>query len=182
MLNVDSIVKITKAPPLNVQTVWPLVQDALVGRGIDSPMTRIAAIATIAVETPKFYPVEEKSNGIPEVYFKRLYFDNPHVAHALGNASASDAIKFHGRGLIQLTGRDNYELYGSLLDLPLDENPNLLLDPAVSAKVLAEFFYRKGINSAANVGAWKNVRIRVNGGLNGWDKFYSVVTQCLNAA
>jgi len=182
VLDVSTIARITGCNQGNVEEVWPLVVAALDKWGINTPMVQVAAIATIAVETPNFYPVSEKYNGTPEDYFGRLYWQNKDVAHRLGNLSQSDAIQYHGRGLIQITGRDNYELYGDLLEQPLDATPARALQPSVAAGILAAYFKRRGVADAANARDWKRVRIRVNGGLNGWTRFIQIVEALLPEA
>lgn len=45
---------------------------------------------------------------------------------------------YYGRGHVQLTWAANYRKMGSILDLPLYEQPDLALDPEVSARILVE--------------------------------------------
>jgi putative chitinase len=146
-------------------------------------MVQVAAVATIAVETPNFLPTKEKyaSGSTPEQYFGRMYWQNREVAHRLGNLSLQDAIDFPGRGLIQITGRDNYELYAELLGVPLDTKPELALQPAIAAEILAAYFKRRGVADAANAKDWFRVRVRVNGGTNGWPRFMQVINAALEA-
>jgi hypothetical protein len=49
---------------------------------------------------------------------------------------------FYGRGLVQLTWRENYEKMGRFLDLPLAEDPDLALDPANAVKIMFEGMLR----------------------------------------
>jgi putative chitinase len=152
MLDTQTIATITGCPLDAVATTWPNVLAALDKWQIDTPMVQVAAIATIAVETPNFLPIQEKyANGsTPEAYFGRMYWTNREVAHQLGNLSLADAVAFKGRGLIQITGRDNYELYGELLGMPLDTKPELALVPSVASEILAAYFKRRGVADAAN--------------------------------
>ncbi|TXN40498.1 hypothetical protein FV232_05170 [Methylobacterium sp. WL30] len=55
--------------------------------------------------------------------------------YALPNARG---LSFYGRGDVQLTFEDNYAAMGKLLGLDLAGNPDLALDPAVSAWILIE--------------------------------------------
>jgi len=69
----------------------------------------------------------------------------------LGNTEPGDGVRFAGRGLIQITGRANYALYGQKLGLDLIGNPDLALDLEVSAKILAHYFKdRKVIEACLN--------------------------------
>ena len=54
----------------------------------------------------------------------------------LGNTEAGDGFKYRGRGLNQLTGRDNYARYGRLLrNVDLIADPDLANDPATAARI-----------------------------------------------
>jgi predicted chitinase len=99
----------------------------------------------------------------------------------LGNIQPGDGARYHGRGFIQITGRANYRDYGEKLSLgsALEDNPDLALDPKISAKILACYFYDREIDKAANDGDWRRVRRLVNGGYNGWDKFNDYVQRAL---
>lgn len=43
---------------------------------------------------------------------------------------------YYGRGFVQLTWRDNYRVMGQRLDLPLDDEPDLALEPGPAAAIL----------------------------------------------
>lgn len=60
----------------------------------------------------------------------------------MGNA-ADEGFKYRGRGLIQLTGKSNYEKFGKMLGIDLVENPDLANDPDVAAKIAAAYFAEK---------------------------------------
>jgi predicted chitinase len=93
----------------------------------------------------------------------------------LGNTEPGDGLKFKGRGFVQLTGRANYDAAGKALGLFLADSPELALDPKTAARVLAWFFKTRHVADAANAQDWMKVRRRVNGGLNGWDRFHALV-------
>jgi predicted chitinase len=155
-------------PIENVRSNWPLIEGALDRHEISSLPTRIAAIATVAVETGRFAPIRER--GGP-AYFTKNYENRAD----LGNTQVGDGAKFYGRGYIQITGRSNYAEYGREIGVDLIANPDLALDPAIGAEVLALFFRTKNIPRLADARKWEAVRKRVNGGLNGWDRFSAYV-------
>lgn len=93
----------------------------------------------------------------------------------LGNSAPGDGAKYHGRGFIQLTGRSNYQAYGDKLGVDLENNPDLALDPVVSARVLALYFFNRGVDTAAHAQDWHQVRKLFNGGFNGLDVFLNYV-------
>ena len=57
----------------------------------------------------------------------------------MGNAEG-EGYMYRGRGLIQLTGKNNYEKYGKLLGMDLVGNPDAASDPAVAQKIAAMYF------------------------------------------
>ena len=81
-------------------------------------------------------PVTE--NGSPN-YFFRMYDpkgDRPTVAKRLGNVEEGDGAKYCGRGYVQLTGRANYRNAGAALGQPLEDHPELALEPDLAAKIM----------------------------------------------
>ena len=60
----------------------------------------------------------------------------------MGNA-ADEGYKYRGRGLIQLTGKSNYEKYGNLIGVDLVKDPDLANDPDIAAKLAAVYFKEK---------------------------------------
>lgn len=70
----------------------------------------------------------------------------------MGNA-ANEGYKFRGRGYVQLTGKDNYRKYSQMVfgDDRLVENPDLLLDPEVSAKVSVAYIKDRTKGDLRNV-------------------------------
>ena len=161
-------------PLQNVQNNWPLVETMLDGRGIYSPLCAVAAISTIAVETGTFCPIKER--GGP-AYLTNLYENRKD----LGNDQPGDGVKFRGRGYIQVTGRADYAHFGSECEVDLISNPDLALDPSVSAAILALYFEERQIGEYADQQNWEMVRRRVNGGLTGWPRFIDAVTKLVSA-
>jgi peptidoglycan L-alanyl-D-glutamate endopeptidase CwlK len=186
-LDHPTIAKILGAPLANVESNWPLIQGALTAAGIGSQLVQVAALATLGVEADKpglenpsdFTPCRELSPRGQDrrAYFIQRYWTNPTTRHNLGNLTPDDAAAYFGRGFIQLTGRDNYQVFGDLLGVDLLNHPDLALDPAISARIFAEYFRRRRVAEAAEARDWFRVRLRVNGGSNGWDRFSELVQQ-----
>jgi predicted chitinase len=95
---------------------------------------------------------------------ERIYGKRP----KLGNVHPSDGYKFRGRGIVQLTGRDNYRRAGGGLGIDLEACPDRVaeLDTAI---LTALWFWRSDskLVGAARAGNVDLVTRRVNGGLNG---------------
>ena len=98
----------------------------------------------------------------------------------LGNTSEEEASKFLGRGLIQLTGKENYEHCGSSLDVDLVGNPDWLLDPKYAALSAGWFWNKKGLNSLADSSDIETMTKRINGGLIGLDDRKAKIAKALS--
>jgi putative chitinase len=85
----------------------------------------------------------------------------------LGNVEDGDGWKFHGRGVIQLTGRANYTVCGQALGQPFTSNPSLLLDPEWACLSAGWFWNKKGLNALADTEDWTTMTKRINGGTIG---------------
>jgi len=162
-----------KCPLDAVAANWPLLVSALAVAGIRSDLVEVAIAATLAVETAnRFAPIHEF--GGP-TYWGRMYDGRKD----LGNVNPGDGALFHGRGYPQLTGRANYLLAGEALGIDLVGNPDLAMDPVISARLTAWFAKLHHIDVAANAQDWNHVRRIWNGGLNGWNEFHGYVVNLL---
>jgi len=85
----------------------------------------------------------------------------------LGNTEPGDGPLYKGRGLIQLTGRTNYQQYGALLGLDLIGSPDLAAEPATSVTLACAFWQLNGLNALADQDDITTITRRINGGLNG---------------
>jgi predicted chitinase len=69
-----------------------------------------------------------------------------------GDESSGDGYRYRGRGLNQITWKGTYEKYGKMFNLDLVNNPDLLLDIRVAAKIGIRFLQRRW-KSRSNPGA-----------------------------
>lgn len=87
-------------------------------------------------------------------------------AKNLGNTEAGDGWKYRGRGIFQLTGRANYQAFQDAHpDIPVMENPDILVEPAEAVISACWFWRAKNMNWYGRdvVAATK----AINGGQNG---------------
>ena len=85
----------------------------------------------------------------------------------MGNTAPGDGWKYRGRGLIQITGRANYEECGEALGLDLVNQPELLEKPQHACMSAAWFWASRGLSTLADDGQFDKVTQRINGGQNG---------------
>jgi predicted chitinase len=105
----------------------------------------------------------EKYARQPEKIANRVY------ANRMGNGSESsgDGWKYRGRGLIQLTGKNNYQAFASWIDDDsIVENPDLVASEyAVHSAVF--FWDKNSLNAVADQDDVRKLTKRINGGDNG---------------
>ena len=82
----------------------------------------------------------------------------------MGNETEEDAQKYIGRGLIQLTGKDNYKAASEALGVDFVANPQLLEEPRYAALSAGWFWNKKGLNALADTGDIDTMTKRINGG------------------
>ena len=85
----------------------------------------------------------------------------------LGNTEAGDGVKYKGEGLIQVTGKYNFEQIDLDLNLGCVDNPAVLLTPENATLVAGWFWDKHGLNTIADDGDFEKITKRINGGLNG---------------
>ena len=99
----------------------------------------------------------------------------------LGNTSEEEAAKYLGRGLIQLTGKENYERCGLAIGVDLLSDPDLLLDPRYATMSAGWFWNKKGLNELADQQEHGQITKRINGGTIGLDDRIAKTTKALAA-
>jgi len=113
-------------------------------------------------ESWNFSRLKEKSMG-PN-YFAKKYDPKfaPRTAKILGNKQPGDGEKYHGRGFIQLTGRDNYRMAQTALNIPLLQQPELAERPDVAAKIAVWYWQTRVKPSINNFNDTKAVTQKIN--------------------
>jgi putative chitinase len=100
----------------------------------------------------------EKFERNPEKIANKVY------SGRMGNTEDGDGAKFIGRGLIQLTGKDNYRAFGEAIGEDLVSNPQLVEEPRYAALSAGWFWNRKQLNLLADSMDIDTMTKRINGG------------------
>lgn len=155
---------------------------------INTPLRLAHFLAQCAHESGGFRLMKENLNysadGLNKIfpkYFKNAgrdanaYARNPEkianvvYASRMGNGppESGDGWKFCGRGLIQLTGRSNYESLAETLEMPLDEAVEYLETAGGALESAAWFWANNGLNEIADTDDIVRATKKVNGGTIG---------------
>lgn len=154
---------------------------------INTPTRQAAFIGQCGHESANFKTLEENLNysakglmatwpsRFPTIEIATQFERNPEkIANKvyggradLGNTEDGDGWRFHGRGLIQLTGRSNYTVCGLALDKPFAELPELVLEPENASLSAGWFWNKRGLNTLADAEDWTTMTRRINGGTIG---------------
>lgn len=130
---------------------------------------------------PKYFNASnaEDYDRNPEAIANKVY------ANRMGNGdeASGDGWKYRGRGLIQLTGRNNYMTCGEDLDEDLESNPEYLETPEGAARSAAWFWSKHKLNELADVHDLRTITKKINGGTIGYtdrEHLYKVALNVLN--
>jgi putative chitinase len=166
---------------------------------INTPRRQSAFLGQCAHESGNFKTLQENLNYSAEGLMKTWPSRFPNLEYAsqyarqptkiagkvyngrLGNTSEEEASKYLGRGLIQLTGKENYERCGLAIGVDLLSNPNLLLDPRYAAMSAGWFWNKKGLNELADQQEHGQITKRINGGTIGLDDRIAKTTKAAQA-
>ena len=172
---VGAVCKMFPGVPIqNIETNLPYVMQALIAVDLGDKDMVLMALATIRAETGNFTPLSEfqsKYNTAPGGPPFGLY----DYRRDLGNQGPPDGANFKGRGYIQLTGRNNYQIHGAAIGLgdQLITDPSLANQPDIAGKLLASFLKaaEAKIRSALAQNNLAAARKLVNGGSHGLTEF-----------
>jgi putative chitinase len=128
---------------------------------------------------------DEKGKNIPtavanSIAGKPELIANLCYSNRMGNgpAESGEGWAFRGRGLKQLTGKDNYARCGRDLGLDLVGNPDLLLEPMYAARSAGWFWKSNALSTYADRGDIKEMTKKINGGYIGLEARQALYDAC----
>ena len=115
---------------------------------------------------PKYFPTDEMANayaGKPEMIANKVY------GNRMGNGpeESGDGYRYCGRGLIQLTGKDNYTRYAQSTEQTVEEASEHLTTFEGCVQSAAWFWEANNLNQWADAGDILTLTKRINGGTIG---------------
>jgi predicted chitinase len=164
MITLEQLQRVySDAPKARVEKYHPHLVRTMEECEINTPQRIRMFLAQVGHECGQFRYMEELASG--EAYEGRK---------DLGNTQPGDGKKYKGRGLIQVTGRRNYALCGLALDLPLLEQPELLLLPENACRSAGWYWTNNNLNALCDLGLFRQLTKRINGGYNGYADRYKL--------
>lgn len=173
------------APSCDYIVIAPALDAAAGANGITIPARIACWLGQLHVESQGFTVLEERLKYSPErltevwrwrfptVELAKPFAYNPEgladlvYGGRMGNTQPGDGYRFRGRGLIQLTGRENYEAASKWCGVDLIANPQAAADPKLAALIAGAMWRLKGLNALADQGDIEGITRVVNGGLTG---------------
>lgn len=158
----------------------------LAGGGIGTSIRLRHFLAQCAHESQGFTRFSENLNyseeGLRKIFPK--YFDaaaardyarqpekiaNRAYASRLGNGdeNSGDGWRYRGRGVFQLTGRDNYRTFGKRVGADLEADPDRAADPAVAVQVAIAYWNDRRLSERADADDVEGITRGINGGTIG---------------
>ncbi len=166
--------------------------------GIDTPLRKAHFLAQLAEESNsfrclqenlnysakallsvfgKYFPSEKKAKQYerqPESIANRVYADR------MGNGGerSGDGWRYRGRGLIQLTGKENYQRCSEACGTDFVSNPESISEePECAVQVACWYWNSRSLNQYADADDIKAVTLRINGGYNGLKERQAFLTR-----
>jgi len=115
---------------------------------------------------PKYFATDELAK---EYAHKQEQIANRVYGGRMGNGdeSSGDGFRYCGRGLIQLTGRNNYTKFAESIGMAVEEVPSLLETFEGAVKSACWFWKTNNLNQYADAGDILTMTKRINGGTIG---------------
>lgn len=175
---------------LKIDPVWlPKLLVAFERFSINTPVRQAAFIGQCSHESGNFTVLEENLNysadalrrvwpgRFPSAEIAQPYHRQPEkianrvYANRMGNGDeeSGDGWRYRGRGLIQLTGKDNYRAAGLSLNADFINEPQLVAMRDNAALVAAWYWKTHGLNELADRGDQITITRKINGGIIGLD-------------
>jgi putative chitinase len=99
----------------------------------------------------------------PEMIANYVYMDE-FRKYKMGNTEEGDGWRFRGRGLKQLTGRENYTRFGKSIDITAEEAAEYVATPKGAVESACWFWDANNLNDIADTDNVVKMTKKINGG------------------
>jgi putative chitinase len=125
--------------------------------------------ATLRKLFPKYFPTDELANEYANKPNKQEAIANRIYANRMGNGdeASGDGYRYCGRGLIQLTGKENYSWFAASIEISVEEASEYLQTFEGAAQSACWFWETNKLNQWADKGDILTLTKRINGGTIG---------------
>jgi len=125
--------------------------------------------ATLRKIFPKYFPTDELANAYANMPNKQAAIANRVYANRMGNGDehSGDGYRYCGRGLIQLTGKNNYQNFAESIEISVEEASEYLATFEGAAQSACWFWETNNLNQWADKGDIVTLTKRINGGTIG---------------
>lgn len=165
---------------------------------INTPQRQACFLAQVMHESNSFRSLSENLNysaaalmrtwpsRFPDLDVAEKYEHNPEkiankvYAGRMGNIEEGDGWKYHGRGLIQLTGRENYANFGHNVGVNVLSDPDLLITPEYAALSAGWYWNKRGLNTLADNMQVEEMTKKINGGSIGLEDRKAKINKVLD--
>lgn len=200
-ITIDQFQKATKSKISHAEKYFEVMKGACKAFDINTELRLAAFFAQVGHESASLSTIEENLNysatGLRNVFGKYFKSDqdaanyarkpmliaNRVYASRMGNGSelSGEGWKFRGRGLIQLTGKNNYKLISDYFEEDFISNPDKLLEPVWCALSACWFWSTNNLNALADKGDVVALTKKINGGTHGLNDRIERYQVALNA-
>lgn len=120
---------------------------------------------------PKYFPTDELAQQYASRPNRQEAIANRVYANRMGNGdeASGDGFRYCGRGLIQLTGKNNYQSFADSIETPVEDIPEYLQTFEGAVQSACWFWETNSLNRWADSGDIKELTRRINGGYIGLD-------------
>ena len=127
--------------------------------------------ATLRKIFPKYFPTDDLANAYANMPNKQEAIANRVYANRMGNGDehSGDGYRYCGRGLIQLTGKSNYQAFADSLEMNVEDVPEYLATFEGAAQSACWFWESNNLNQWADKGDIMTLTKKINGGTLGLD-------------
>jgi putative chitinase len=125
--------------------------------------------ATLRKIFPKYFPTDQMAQEYASKPNKQEAIANRVYANRMGNGdeASGDGYRYCGRGLIQLTGKSNYQAFADSLEMKVEDVPEYLATFEGAAQSACWFWETNKLNQWADAGDILTLTKRINGGTIG---------------